>query len=124
MTTIVVAPPYSIIFVCDPSNPAVKVPEYDPEQLVSANETCISIGTLTSDDGATKVSLVEQTTPFDFSGMSQAFIGSLRVPSGRVQVTTAERECLLSRNINNNEVEVSVWVNDHREPDKIVIVVG
>jgi hypothetical protein len=123
MSTIVVAPLYSIIFVCDASTPAVEVPEYDPDQLVSANETCISIGTLSSDDGATEVSLIEQATPFDFSGLRETFKGSLSVPSGRVEVITAERKCLLSQEMPSKEVEVSIWANDNREPDKIAIAV-
>jgi hypothetical protein len=123
MTTVTVAPPYSIIFVCDPSNPAVEIPEYDPDRLISANDTCISIGTLASDDGTTEISLHEQPTPPDISGLSEAFKGPLSVPSGCVQVITAERECLMFQVMPKKEVDVSIWANDIREPNRIAIFV-
>lgn len=51
MTTATYSPTHPIAFVFDFANKAMEVPVYDPDKPVSANDSCISIRTISDVDG-------------------------------------------------------------------------
>jgi hypothetical protein len=124
MPSITIAPPYSIIFVCDNSSEDVEVPDRVSGELVAANDTCISVGTYPSDDGDTEISLAKASSEKQVGGLEEAFTGQITSPNKRIDVATAENKVLLSTTTGTASASVTVWVNDRQLPTKIRIVVN
>jgi hypothetical protein len=122
MTTITVAPPYSIIFVCDNSAVDVEVPDRVRGELAAANDTCISVGTYPSDDGDTEICLTGSASVEETAGFERIFSGRINSPNRQIDVATAENNVLLSLEITTTAASVSVWVDQLRWPTKILIV--
>jgi hypothetical protein len=122
MTTITVAPPYSIVFVCDNSAEDVEVPDRVGGELIAANTTCVSVGTYPSDDGDTEICLTKSASAEQMAGLEKIFAGRITSPNRRIDVATAENDVLLSLKIATTAASVSIWVDHPRWPTKILIV--
>lgn len=59
--------PYAIIFINDNDNDAVDIPEYN-DNVVSFNDSCISVGTIHEVDGDVDIELTKEVSniPNDF----------------------------------------------------------
>jgi hypothetical protein len=102
----------------------VEVPGRVGEELVAANDTCISVGTYPSDDGDTEICLAGTSSVEKVAGLEKVFTGRVASPNQQIDVATAENEILLSMKVSTKSASVSVWVNHPRWPTKIVIVVN
>jgi len=95
------------------------IPESIRGSLFASTRTCIAIGCMSDAEGPTKVTLGlnkeinEETVP--------AYVGNLHVPNKRISVSSVAGDIVLSLETEHPEVRVSIWVNDAREPDQVII---
>jgi len=122
MSTVTLTPPNAILFVFDPSNQNVTVPDYVNAQLIAANATCISVGTQAPVDGDTVVSLCEPETYR--KGLEKVFDGRIETPSRRVAVVTSEFQQVLEMSVSSTITDVAVWADDLRSPGRLVVEVS
>ncbi|OGS51114.1 MAG: hypothetical protein A3K65_06710 [Euryarchaeota archaeon RBG_16_68_12] len=113
------APPFSLVFVMDPSTRDIPQGRVAP---ILANQSCISIGCLAEIDGETEIRLGwdDEVDP----GTPPAFVGTLETPTRVVSVRTAEDMEILSLRIDRPEARVRVWTNHQNEPDLVIIGVS
>ena len=119
MSTITVSPPNSIIFLYDQSNPSIEVPVYISGEVVAANITCISVGTLSAADGETTITLTDDVQGIEDIGML-TFDGLLQLPGSELSVCSSHNEKLLTMQLPAFEARIRIFVNDDREPDNII----
>lgn len=112
-----IAPPNSLVFVMDHSSGVV--PELVRDVGISANSTCIAVGTLAAPDGSTNIAFDDR--PPEEAGAPQ-YDGVVLVPTGTLSVCTVLDEIVLSRRIDAERARVRIWTNHPMEPDEIVIV--
>lgn len=120
MSTITISPPNSIIFLYDQSNPSIEVPAYTPGEIVAANITCISVGTLSAADGETTITLTDDVQSIDDIGVL-TFDGVLQLPGSELSVCSSHNEKLLTMKLPTSQARVRIFVNDDREPDNIIV---
>jgi hypothetical protein len=122
MPTITYSPTHPIVLIFDFSNKTIEIPTYDPDNTVSANESCLSIKTISDVDGDVTVELLH-ALPSDFDGLGhEVFDGSVRIPSGKIAVVTPHNEKLLELNIEVARARVHVFVDDEVFPSRISVV--
>jgi hypothetical protein len=114
-----IAPPYSAIFVMDPSHG--KVPKSFDGHLISATPSCIAIGTLSEMDGQTTVILTNENSESSADTVL-VFDNFLDTPNRQIAVCTALNQCLLTLNVSGDRCRVQIRVNDEKEPSQIEIV--
>src|SRR5580692_10745354 len=115
-----IAPPNSIILVMDFKTG--RVPDTFEKQLVAATRTCVAVGTLCEQDGATTIVLTDELSSGLISEETLAFDDAVEVPGSILSVVTSWNEPILSLPVHAESVRVRVWVNDCSEPNRIVIV--
>lgn len=121
MSNATISPPNAILFVFDPTNKDIVVPPYVDGEITAATETCVSVGTQASVDGETEVSLdLDNATPSD---LHQAFFGSIVTPGGKIAVVTSKFERVLELDVPKGKANVSVWVDDLRNPAQVTVLV-
>lgn len=115
--SVAVSPPYSLVLLLDPS--IATIPQTMADNLIVATDSCIAIGCTAEDDGSTEVTLgpAQAVDP----GYSPAFEGAIQTPSGVLEIQSVLGETILQTQVQDQETQVVVWVNDQKEPDKIVI---
>lgn len=114
-----VRPPNSLILVRDAEH--FDVPSsWSGKSPVEATETCVAIGTLAEPDGETMIWFGDEAESLPV----EAFKGDLRLPSGRLVVSTVGDEILLTKDIGRQRVNLRVLTNDASEPNEIAIIVG
>ena len=111
------APPHSIIFICDPTTGPTGIPSNMGAGLASATDSCVAVGTLAEMDGETTIRLSDDFT--DPQG-DVVFEGMIKAPSGIVAISTSGREQLASIRVSQN-AHITVWANDASEPDLILV---
>jgi hypothetical protein len=121
-TTIDVAPSNSLVLIMDRSIGVI--PATMDGGLVSANSTCVAVGTLSEHDGETSISLSDENdVPPPGFGHSPVFDGVLDTPSMTVSVCSVLDEVLLEIQVGTAKTHVQVWANDALEPDVVAITV-
>ncbi|WP_437896833.1 hypothetical protein [Sorangium sp. So ce124] len=119
MKTTTYSPTHPIVFVFDPSNNDMNVPAYDPEQVVSANASCISIRTIADVDGDVALTLGADLPPGATIGGIEVFRGTVDTPGGGVALVTSENQVLLEMKNNRPGANVRVLVDDEMHPAEI-----
>lgn len=119
MNRAVLSPPNAILFVFDPTNKDVVVPPYVDGELTAATATCISVGTQADVDGDTDVSL--ETDLVAPAHLQQVFLGAIATPGGKVAVVTSQFQRVLEIDVPGDAVEISIWVDDLRNPAYVTI---
>ncbi|MCB1584463.1 MAG: hypothetical protein R3E90_14830 [Marinicella sp.] len=112
--------PNAIIFVYDYDNSQVEIPAYIETELVSYNDTCISIATLPDVEGKATIELSKNMANKDIKAI-MVFKGTIETPNKNVVVSTSEEEGVLKALVNDIQTNVSVWVDDTEFPRKIFI---
>lgn len=115
------SPPNAILFVFDPSNRNVRVPEYVRGQLTAANATCVSVATQAPVDGETVVSLSEPE--IHRHGLQKVFEGPVESPGRLIAVMTSEARRVLETSVSSPVTVVCVWVDDLLNPARLAIEV-
>ena len=97
----------------------MEVPEYDPESVVSANRSCVSIRTIADVDGNVTVTLTSALPAGAREDGLEVFQGRIDSPSGRVAVVTSENEKLLELEVANQKANIRVVVDEEPSPSRI-----
>ena len=116
-----IAPPNSIIFIEDPEHGFP--PSITGYELVTANSSCVAVGTYPEIDGDTSIVLSNEGKSEQKAAIL-AFKDSLETPTHQISITTSHNEKIFMMATNNERTPVQVWVNDNRFPTLIEIVVG
>jgi hypothetical protein len=116
-----VAPPKSLVAIGDPHTGEI------PRTMggaarIAYTDSCVVVGCLSEMDGETEFTLgpSEEVN----SGSAPAFEGTLLTPNRKLAVFTVFGQTLLEIPVAQEQTIVRVWVNDPREPDKVVVGVG
>lgn len=112
------AVPNAILFVLDPSNKKLAIPEY--ENLVSHTDSCVSVGTQADVDGETEVTLDSVVS----EGLSCAFEGEVQTPGCSIAVETSGGTSLERLDGLTQCTRISIWVDDMKWPSRISVVVN
>ncbi len=119
MPRVVLSPPNAILFVFDPTNNDAVIPPYINGDLTAATDTCVSVGTRAEVDVDTEISLdLGGTAPID---LQQVYFGAIGTPGGKVAVVTSQFQRLLELEVPIGSVAVSIWVDDRRNPARVVV---
>ena len=114
------APSHSLVLIMDET--VGQIPSSMNRALVSANSTCVAVGTFSEADGETTISIGEETTRVE-PGMDLAFDGVLQTPTRLLTVCTVTGTSLLKYPVGSERTQVQVWVSHPSEPDKILVLV-
>lgn len=123
MTTVTYTPSHPIIFIFDFLNENMEVPEYDPLEVVAANNSCLSIRTIADVDGDVTVELL-QAFPNDHSNMGEeVFQGAIHAPNRKIAVVTSLNEKLLEADVSDTKVNIHIFVDEKENPSRVQIVI-
>jgi len=117
-----IVPPNSVILVLGQSA-SIEIPPSMTNGVVQATESCIAIGTLSSADGPTFVSLSDELLE-SLATQASVFDDTLNTPLKRLTVCTVLKEEFLGIDVPASQTRIRIWVNHASEPDKIWIVAG
>jgi hypothetical protein len=120
MSKATIRPPYSIVFVSDPTH-RYDTPDITPGKLVWSTTDCVAIGTLAEVDGMTTLLLESRIE--DKVGRV-VFAGYIDTPGRMVAISTAETEVVLSIPVPDQRTRVTIWANDESGPDLILVEAG
>lgn len=99
-----------------------ELPPLPQDKIVSATQEIILIGTMSSQDGDTSITLTnEEIETSTDSKLHIAYRGHLDTPNREISVRNIFDEIIIKLPTATNSCEVSVWVNDDSEPDKLVV---
>lgn len=99
-----IRPLNSLIFISDRGGGVA--PEWERERLILSTASCISVGCYPEPDGPTE--LVQGAAGEVDPGRMPDFDGELETPEKNVEVSTVEREVVLSRGVPNRRTRVRV----------------
>jgi hypothetical protein len=119
MESITVSVHHGILFILDPANAGVLIPEYVDDQPVASTASCLSVVVQPSVDGDVEVSLgFREAAP---TGLFRIALGHIAVPHGTVAVDTADEGVLLERTVPAGRATVSIWVDELRGPTRMFV---
>ncbi len=117
MNSVVVSPPNAIVFLMDPLNREVDIPEYIDGSLIASTASCVSVGTQAPVDGYTEITLANsQDEPV---GLVRLAVFDIACPHGKVAVVTSELDVLLEHVVAKGRVNGSIWIDDEVGPAKV-----
>jgi hypothetical protein len=114
---------HGILFVNDPSDAEMSVPDYDPDSIISVNESCISIACRPSVDGDVKISLLDTIDQADLGYSSLVFDGYMRCAENEIALFTPEDE-IVSVSVNGHSARIRIWCETLRSPANISLLIG
>lgn len=112
-----IAPPNSLVLVADPSGG--EIPETMAGSLIASTSSCIAVGCRSDVDGETEFTL-GSTREVD-PGNRPAFEGKLNTPNRKIAVRSVLGQTILEATVPQQQTTVRVWVNDPKEPDKVIV---
>ena len=115
--TIEISPPHSLVLVLDAAGG--DVPLSFASKLVVATDSCIAIGCYTASDGPTQITFGAKSEVDQ--GIAPIFFAKIQVPNRKLTVKTVYADVIFSEDVASDNVTVSVWANDEKEPDVVVI---
>lgn len=118
------SPPNAILFVLDPANTSIVVPEYEPGVLTANSGSCLSIATQAEVDGDVTVRLSDQLSSAEKSGCDEFFEGEIATPGRKVAVVTSHFEEVLVLNVEQTVTRVAVGADHPDSPSLIWIEVA
>ncbi len=110
-------PVNSIVFISGPDGGQAPHPVWGAQVL--ATSTCISVACYPEQDGPTTVALGDMREVD--SGAPASFEANLETSGGCVVVSTADRQTILQKPINKNNVHIRIWLNHPKWADNIVV---
>jgi len=117
ITSATIAPPNSLVLIEDPSGG--EVPESMGNSSIASTGSCIAVGSRSESDGKSEIVLgpAAEVDP----GQSPALEQDLSTPNRKVVVRTVLGDTILETPVSRQKTRVRVWVNDPKEPDRILI---
>jgi hypothetical protein len=112
---------HAIIFINDPNNSDIEIPEYKNDTIISFNKDCISVGTQSPYDGETEIILAHFGEIE--SGLIKIFSGKILSHSGKLAVFSSENKNLLEIDTKVGDILIVINVDNIYYPSKIVIEV-
>lgn len=112
-----IAPPNSLVLVEDPSGG--EVPESMGSSVTASTDSCIAVGCRSESDGKSEV-VLGPSAEMD-PGTSPVLDQELSTPSRKVVVRTVLGDTVLESPVSTEKTRIRVWVNDQKEPDRILI---
>ncbi len=122
MSTKVYSSEHPIVFVFDFQNERMEVPVYDPESVVAANESCISVRTIADVDGEVTVTLASSAPRDTMDVGLEVFHGTIDVPSRKVSIVTSQNQKLIEMDVKDTKASVRVLVNEKQNPSRIWVI--
>jgi hypothetical protein len=116
-----IAPPNSIIFIENPEHGFP--PSITGYELVTANSSCVAVGTLCEMDGETSIVLSDKEKT-EQEATILVFDESIETPTQEISVITSDNKDVLRMPTKSERTPVQVWVNRNAEPDLIEIIIG
>ena len=112
-----VAPPYSVVLISDSGGG--KIPDGMRVQLIVATDSCVAVGCLSEVDGETEFVLgaSAEVNP----GKPPTFEGKLGTPRRRLEISSVLGDSILMTPVLQSETVVRIWVNDPKEPDRVIV---
>ena len=119
-TSTKVAPPNSLVLISDPKGG--EIPATMKGATIAATASCIAVGCQSDADGVTEFTLgtMHEVDPGDHP----VFEGKLSTPNHKVAVRSVTGEIILEASVPQRQTTVRVWVNDPREPDRVIVGVA
>jgi hypothetical protein len=77
MKAITIVPPNAVVFLFDPENRSVRVPDTMAGQIVASNDSCLAVGTQASVDGDVTILVTTAAAEADISRLHRVFSGRL-----------------------------------------------
>jgi hypothetical protein len=118
---VTISPPNSILLIM--SSISGVPPESFFGKVVSNNESCIAVQTVSEMDGKTFVLLTDDIAEISPSMHNMLFEGEIVFANHEISVVTSHNEVILSLNVSGSKAKIQVWANETREPDQIGVVV-
>ena len=119
-TSAKVAPPNAMVLVADPSGG--EIPKTMTGALIASTSSCITVGCRSDVDGETEFTL-GRTREVD-PGDRPAFEGKLKTPNRKIAVRSVLGRTILETPVPQQQTMIRVWVNDPKEPNRVIIGVG
>ncbi|MCF8878821.1 hypothetical protein L5876_03215 [Hyphobacterium sp. SN044] len=110
----------SIVFLYNPDNERLQIPEWKGDGPYEANSTCVSVGTLSEIDGSTMVELLYPCSNDPSPGMILIFEGAIETPDCQVSVNTSEKLDEMLVQVATELSDVRVWVDRPKEPRRVI----
>lgn len=118
---VTIAVPNAIIFVLDPSNKRVLVPDYAPGETIAANSTCVSVATAAEVDGEVSLHLGQPLSDSEKSGCAQIFRGSIETPGRKLAIVTSGFERVLETDVSAFVTRVTISTDAPSSPGVICV---
>ena len=117
VTTAKVSAPYALVLVMDSTGG--DIPGSMGHALIASTPSCIAIGCRSEQDGAVELTLsvASEVCLAD----PPVFSGFLETPSRRVEISTVLGDTILGAISDRQRTLVQVWVDDPREPGRIIV---
>ena len=122
ITKATLRPPNSLLFVMDIQSG--EIPETMGGKLVVSTPSCIVVATLTAADGETSVTLTNEKSSVNDSGLRKVFSGVLATPKREVHVCTVLVQPILKLPVSGTQSNVEIWANSETEPDRLCVLVS
>jgi hypothetical protein len=111
-------PSHPIVFIFDPANRSMLVPEIDVARVACANPSYVSVKNLADVDGEVSVAFGPHPDPLDGFVV---FEGAVDSPSLELATTSAENEKLVSVSVPSKRTSINVFVDDLQFPSRVVV---
>jgi hypothetical protein len=115
-----IAPPNSLLLLMDPASG--EIPELIGERLVAATASCVAVGTLSAQDGTTRIILTDELAPQD--NAAPVYDGVIATPNRTLAVCTVLLDVLVEIDVPSTRARLRVWANHPTEPDEILALVS
>jgi hypothetical protein len=112
---------HPIVFVCDPSNNEMVVPEYNSSSVTSFTSSCVSIRAVAYIDGNVSIHLESNPDSMVRPEGVEVYSGHIKAPGRRMAVMDSENNNLLEIGGVGTIPLVEVFVDDQRHPTAIWI---
>ena len=121
MMETILYPPNAILFVCDMANENLLIPEYVDDNVIAANQSCVSVATHAHCDGDVVVRLEPCFSSHETGSCSKVFSGLIDTPTNRVAVITSGMDKVLENNTRGRRTRISIWTDDTKHPGVVLI---
>jgi len=112
-----VAPPNSVALIADPSR--AEIPETMGGSLIASTNSCVVVACRSDVDGETEFTL-GSTREVD-PGDRPAFQGMLKTPGRKIAVRSVLGQTMLEAPVPQDQTKIRIWVNDPKEPDRVIV---
>jgi len=115
-------PPNGILFIEDPTNENVQIPEYIDGDIISHNKSCVSVCTQAYVDGEVLVKLLSEADSANLQTAYKVFRGIISTPGKIISIITSENEEIIRMNVGTENTIISIFVDDADNPGIIEVI--